>query len=75
MTPTQKFLCQIVIEITDNKDGNPGVFLTRAMELTKCDFRAMMSFDFMNGLYYEESYNRLCQAFGKVAPGKSTVCR
>ena len=73
MTPKLKFLRHLGNTITDQEKGNPRLFLTSTMELENRDFRAMIYCDLKGGLTYQESHKNLCEAFGSIAAGKSTV--
>ena len=43
------------------------------MELQRTHFRAMIFYDFKNGLYQQQSHNRLKAAFGNEAPSRTIV--
>ena len=75
MTPKMKFLRHLGNTITDQEKGNPSLFLTPIMELENRDFRAMIHYYLKRGLTYHESHKNLCEAFGSIAPGKSTVSK
>ena len=69
-----KFLRHLGNTITEQEKGNPRLFLT-TMELENCDFLAIMYYDLKRGLTYHESHENLCDVFGSIAPGKSTVSK
>ena len=69
-----KFLRHLGYTITDQEKGNPRLFLT-TMELENRDFRAMIYYGLKRGLTYHESRKNLFEAFGFIAPGKSTVSK
>ena len=75
MTPKIKFLHHLGNTITDQEKGNPRLFLTSTMELENRDFQAMIYYHLKRGLTYLESHKNLCEAFGSIAPGKSTVSK
>ena len=70
-----KFLRHLGNTITDQENGNPRLFLTSTMELENCDFQAMIYYYLKRGLTYHESHKNLCEAFGSIAQGKSTVSK
>ena len=45
------------------------------MEFENRDFRAMIYYDLKRGLTYHQSHKTLCEAFGSIALGKSTVSK
>ncbi|XP_065064059.1 protein GVQW3-like [Rhopilema esculentum] len=45
------------------------------MELERCDFRAMIYYDFKRGLKQEECLAQFLQTFGDNAPSRATVFR
>ena len=75
MTPKMKFLRHLGNTITDQEKGNPRLFLTSTMELENRDFRAIIYFDLKRGLTYRDSHKNLCEAFGSIDPGISTVSK
>ena len=67
MTPNMKFLRHLSNTITDQEKGSPRLFLT-----------STIYYNLKRGLTYHESHfkkkkKNLCEAFGSIAPGKSTV--
>ena len=70
-----KLLHHLGNTITDQENGNPRLFLTSTIELENRDFRAIIYYDQKRGLIYHESHKNLCEAFGPIAPGKSTVSK
>ena len=77
MTSKMQFLRHLVITITDQEKGNPRMFLTSTMEFENRDFRVTIYYDLKRGLTYHASHKKknLCEAFGCIAPGKSTVSK
>ena len=75
MTQKMKYLRHLDYTVTDQENGNPRSFLTSSMELENRDFRAMIFYDLKRGLTFHESHKNLCEAFGSIAPAKSTVSK
>ena len=70
-----KFLRHLGNTITNREKGNPRLLLTSTMELENRDFRAMIYYEPKRGLIYHKSHKNLCETFGSIAPGKSTVSK
>ena len=68
-----KLLRHLSNTINDQEKGNPRLFLTSTMELENRDFRTMIYYNLKRDLTDHESHKNSCEAFGSIAPGKSTV--
>ena len=61
--------------ITDQENEHTRMFLSSTMDLGNRDFRAMIYYDLKKGLTYHEFHQNLCEAFGSIIQGKSTVSK